>query len=134
MDALSSHISMATIDGRLEGGKINGVVRYKTKKGKRMQGQGEAGTDTGSGKNKNQQGNFAEGKPRTKVKAQPILPTKMPKKAAAKAGKPKKVNKFLMAFEAAKKSLATSTDSRAAAAGRRPTKSPSVSSPGAGID
>lgn len=134
MDALASRISAATLDGQISRGKIRGVIHTK-RSPKRTGSQGEAGTNTGSGKfNSAVAGTAGKGKARTSVSAQPVLATNLPKKHAEPGpmGPPK--SKFVLAFEAAKKTHQISTNSRAAASGARKTSSPSASSTGAGID
>ena len=135
MNALSAHISAATLNGQIIAGKVNGVVRIKGK-GKRMGMQGAAGSNTGSkDAAKATLGNASVGfKARKTVKAQPVLKAGMPKVVTPPVTKPK--SKFVLAFEAAKRAqhVQISNESRSRAAGAKATKSPTASSPGAGID
>ena len=131
---LAKHVSQLMADGRITDGRIYGVQHNK-KKAKRMTGQGEAGTNTGSGKNKPMFGNKGEKMDKDEqVNQGAVLKAKNPKVKALSLGTPKNVSKFVKAYLAAKNSLHTSTDSRAKAAGAKPTKGSTAKTKGAGVD
>ena len=100
--------------------------------------QGVAGSKTGSGSNKPLVGKDAPNSNRTDKKdvqeSLNLKATSKPKSDPAKPGKPKNISPLMRAFLAAKKSLATSTDSKAAAGGAKATKSPNAKTKGAGVD
>lgn len=131
---LAGHISSLMLNGTITADKVYGVQSGK-KKAKRTGMQGFPGTKGGNTTNKPLTGNSTGTKPsKSDVNKGAVLKAGMPKTEVQNLAAPKKTSKFVMAFEAAKKSLHTSTDSRAKAGGARPTKSPNASTKGAGVD
>ena len=131
---LAGHLSQLMLDGRITANRVYGI-QSPPKKAKRTGVQGAAGTNTGSGKNKPLLGNATKTKTsKADVNQGAVLQTKMPKVDSAPPGKPQRVSPFMKAFVAAKNSLNTSTDSRAKAAGAKPTKGSTAKTKGAGVD
>lgn len=132
---LAGHLSQLMLDGRVTDNRVYGVQAPHKKKGKRTGMQGAAGTNTGSGKNKPLMGAATGVKPsKADVNQGAVLQTKMPKVGAAVSGKPKLRSPFQQAYSDAKNALNTSTDSRAKAAGAKPTKGSTAKTKGAGVD